>query len=229
MLTKTQYEDKFFTSLNTLTGISITKLRAYAKENNPFNILEHPMVLEPDDRQLNKIGKLNEFLSSYHILRLNEENNKISLKSSQEAGAYFQSLLNGVKDRERVLVGFLDNSHSIIELKTVAEGSVSMSVVYPREILKMAMANDCNAIIIAHNHPGGSVTPSKPDVDLTQQIVNIFEPLNIAVADHIIVGGSKYSSMAENGYLPRKAEGKANYQPIKLGNDPSIIKNSWER
>lgn len=229
MLNKIQYEDSFFKSLNILTGISITKLKNYAKENNPFNILEHPMVLDPNDKQLDKIGKLNEFLASYNVLRLNEENNKITIKSSKEAGTYFQAILQGVKDKERVLVAFLDNGNNVIELKVISIGSTSMSVVYPRDILKMAMNNDCRSIILAHNHPGLSVTPSSDDIALTQRIVDIFHPLDIKLVDHIIVGGSRYSSMAEGGYLPNKIQDAANYQPISIGCDKQITKKDRER
>jgi len=229
VVTKTLYEDSFFKSLNTLTGISLIKLKTYAKANNPFNILEHPMVLEPNDKQLDKIDKLNEFIASYNVLRLNEENNKISFKSPAEAGTYFQSILRGVKDKERVLVAFLDNSNSIIELKTISLGSTSMSVVYPRDILKMAMANDCSSMIMAHNHPGSSIKPSTDDIALTQRIVDIFLPLDIKVMDHIIVGGSRYLSMAEGGYLPNTILDKANYQPIAVGTDQPNIKKDLER
>jgi DNA repair protein RadC len=216
MATKTVYTDSFFASLNKLTGIPMSKIKNYAKDNNPFNILEHPMVVEPNDRQLEKIGKLKEFIASYNVLKMTQENEKIKFTSPKEAGKYFTSLLNGMKDKERVLVAFLDNSNSIIETKTISEGSTNMSVVYPRDILKMAIANDCSNIMMAHNHPGGSTRASQEDIDLTQRIVNIFKPLDINVIDHIIVGGYSFSSMAENGTLPSKSMDLANYQPISL-------------
>ncbi len=216
MATKAVYTDSFFTSLNKLTGIPMSKIKNYAKDNNPFNILEHPMVVEPNNRQLEKIGKLKEFISSYNVLKMTRENERIKFTSPKEAGKYFTSLLNGMKDKERVLVAFLDNGNSIIETKTISEGNTNMSVVYPRDILKMAMANDCSNILMAHNHPGGSTNPSKDDIELTQRIVNIFKPLDINVIDHIIVGGYSFSSMAENGILPSKSMDLANYQPIKL-------------
>lgn len=216
MANKEIYTDSFFKSLNKLTGLPMSKIKDYAKENNPFNILEHPMVVEPNDRQLEKIGKLKEFISSYNVLKMTQENEKIKFTSPKEAGKYFASLLNGMKDKERVMVAFLDNSNSIIETKIISEGSTNMSVVYPRDILKMAIANDCSNILMAHNHPGGSTNPSNEDIELTQRIVNIFKPLDINVIDHIIVGGYSFSSMAENGTLPNKSIDLANYKPITL-------------
>lgn len=216
MVTKEKYTDSFFRSLNKLTGIPMSKLKNYAKENNPFNILEHPGVVDPNDRQLEKISKLNEFISSYNVLKLDQQNEKITFCSPSDSGKYFASLLGGVKDKERFLVGFLDNSNSIIELRTVSEGSINMAMVYPRYILKMAMANDCSSIILSHNHPGGSLKASIEDIAMTQRIVDIFKPLDINVIDHIIVGGYSYSSMAENGVLPKDKLHVANYEPIEL-------------
>jgi DNA repair protein RadC len=216
MATKVKYSDSFFQSLNKLTGIPMSKLKSYAKENNPFNILEHPGVVDPNDRQLEKINKLNEFIASYNVLKLDQENEKITFKSPNDSGKYFASLLGGVKDKERFLVAFLDNSNSIIELRTVSKGTTNMAVVYPRDILKMALANDCSSIILSHNHPGGSLRASREDVALTQRIVDIFKPLDINVIDHIIVGGYSFSSMAENDVLPSNKMDVANYEPIKL-------------
>jgi DNA repair protein RadC len=216
MATKAMYTDSFFSSLNKLTGISMNKLKSYAKENNPFNILEHPGVVDPNDRQLEKISKLNEFIASYNVLKLDQENEKITFRSPNDSGRYFASLLGGMKDKERFLVAFLDNSNSVIELRTISEGSTNMAVVFPRDILKMAMANDCSNILLSHNHPGGSLKASKEDVALTQRIVDIFKPLDINVIDHIIVGGYSYSSMAENSVLPNDKMQVANYEPIEL-------------
>ncbi|PKM56015.1 MAG: DNA repair protein [Firmicutes bacterium HGW-Firmicutes-5] len=216
MATKAIYTDSFFSSLNKLTGIPMNKLKSYAKENNPFNILEHPGVVDPNDRQLEKISKLNEFIASYNVLKLDQENEKITFRSPNDSGRYFASLLGGMKDKERFLVAFLDNSNSIIELRTISEGSTNMAVVFPRDILKMAIANDCSSILLSHNHPGGSLKASKEDVALTQRIVDIFKPLDINVIDHIIVGGYSFSSMAENGVLPNNKLEIANYEPIEL-------------
>ena len=216
MATKSKYTDDFFRSLNKLTGIPMNKIKTYAKENNPFNILEHPGVVEPNDKQLEKISKLNEFIASYNVLKMDLENEKITFRSPDESGRYFASILGGMKDKERFLVAFLDNSNSIIELKTISEGSTNMAVVYPRDILKMAMANDCTSILLSHNHPGGSLKASKEDLALTQRIVDIFKPLDIRILDHIIVGGYSYSSMAENSILPTDKLSVANYDPIKL-------------
>lgn len=222
MNNKMSYSDEFLKSLNVLTGLPIRKIQSYAKENNLFNILEHPMVVDPNEKQMEKINKLNEFISSYSLLRMEEQQYRIKFNSPTESGKYFVSLLGGMKDRERFIVSFLDNSNSIIETKMISEGGVAAAVVYPRDILKQALATDCASILLSHNHPGGSTTPSREDIALTQRIVNIFKPLDIRVIDHIVVGGMMYSSMAQNQQLPDSALEEANYAPIVLKNHQTV-------
>lgn len=217
MTKRIQYKDSFFKSLNKLTGVPIGKMRDYAKENNPFNILEHPMVLNPNVKQLEKIHKLNEFISSYNVLKATEEKNRIQLSTAEASGEYFKALLSGMKDKERFLIAFLDNGNRIIETKTVSVGTVESTVVYPREILKMALANDCKAMILAHNHPGATIKASREDIAITRRINNIFQPLGIRVLDHIIVGGNKYSSMLEDKNMPLTVDERASYEELRIG------------
>ena len=210
------HTESFIKGLTALTGLPYRKVQQYLKVNNPFNILEHPHIMEPNEKQLEKIGLLNEFISSYSVLKIYESNDKIVLNSSTVSGQYFSALLTGMKDKERFLVSFLDNGNNIIETKTMSEGSIGQTAVYPREILKYALSCDCNAVILAHNHPGGSKNFSMEDKELTQRIVDIFHPLQIKVLDHIIVGGGSYSSMAEKGELPNQSRSTANYEVIEL-------------
>jgi DNA repair protein RadC len=212
-----QHTEKFLKGLTNLTGLPYKKVQQYVKTNNPFNILEHPHIMEPSEKQLERIGLLNEFIASYNILKVYESNDKIILNSSTVTGQYFLALLGGMKDKERFMVAFLDSGNNIIEIKTMSEGSIGQTAVYPREILKYALACDCNAVILAHNHPGGSQNFSLEDKTLTQRIVDIFHPLEIKVLDHIIVGGTSYTSMAEKGYINNQNKSAANYDAIVLG------------
>lgn len=217
------YTDNFLKGLTDLTGLSLKKVQEYAKENNPFNILEHPNIIEPNEKQLQKIGLLNEFIASYNLLKAHESENKIKFSSPEQAAAYFVPLLSGTKDKEKFMVAFLDNGNNIIHTKVVSEGTIAQAVVYPRDILKEALACDCKAMLIAHNHPGGSDKPSNEDKALTQKLVNIFHPLDIKILDHIVVAGINYCSMAEKGYMPTEANERASYEPIKV-EDKSILK-----
>ena len=214
------HTEKFLKGLTTLTGLPYKKVQQYVKGNNPFNILEHPHIMEPNEKQLEKIGLLNEFIASYSILKIYEDNEKITLNSSTISGQYFLALLGGMRDKERFMVAFLDSGNNIIETKIMSEGSIGEAAVYPREILKYALACDCNAMVLAHNHPGGSKKFSPEDKVLTQRMVDIFHPLQIKILDHIIVSGTGYTSMAEKGIIPYQSKDTANYEGIALGPIP---------
>lgn len=228
MSKKTTHTDNFLKGLTTLTGLSIKKVKEYAKDNNPFNILEHPYIIEPNDKQLEKIGLLNEFIASYNLLKAHESENKIKFSSPEQAGAYFVSLLSGKKDKEKFMVAFLDAGNNIIQTKVVSEGSVAQAVVYPREILKEAIACDCKAMILAHNHPGGSIKPSDEDKRLTQRLIDIFHPLDIKIHDHIIVADTKYTSMAQEGHMPNHTMDRASYEPIRVDETVMEIEEVYE-
>jgi DNA repair protein RadC len=208
--------ESFYKSLRDLTGISITKIKRYSREHNPFNILEHPMVIEPSERQLKKINMLNEFIASYGVLKLQENQERIRFTTPSQAGAYFSSLLQGMKDRERFIVAFLDNSNSIIETRIVSEGTIDMTIVKPKDILKIAVANDCTGMILSHNHPGTSLKFSGEDISITQRIVDVFKPLDIRIIDHILIGGNSYTSMESEGCLPKQVLSQSSYEPIRL-------------
>ena len=220
-----EHSSTFIKGLASLTGLPIKKAQQYARGNNLFNILEHPQTIDPNNEQLEKIGLLNEFISSYNVLKMYEAQERIKLDSSSKAGQYFLCLMSGMKDKERFQVAFLDTGNNIIETRTMSEGSIGQAVVYPRDILKAAIACDCKSMILAHNHPGNSINPSNEDKMLTQKIVDIFHPLEIKVMDHIIIGGNKYSSMTEQGYMPDSAIGAASYGAIALGNDATVVES----
>lgn len=222
MTSRKVYEESFYKNLNKLTGIPIGKIKDYAKKNNPFNILEHPSVIDLTDRQLDKINKLNDFVSTYNVLRMEEENARIQITCPQEAGDYFNALIGSKRDRERFMVAFLDTSNKIIETKTISEGTVDSAVIYPRDVLKMALANDCKGILLAHNHPSGKMTPSSPDIAITQRMLNIFKPLDIKIIDHVIVSAGKYVSFAEEQMLEDLNNELADYKPIKVGEDTNL-------
>ena len=210
------HTERFLKGLTTLTGISMKKVQDYTKDNSPFNILEHPRILEPNEKQLEKIGLLNEFIASYNLLKSHVSESKIKITTPQQAGDYFVPLLSGKKDKENFMVAFLDAGNNIIHASVVSEGTVSQAIVYPREILKQALACDCVSMLIAHNHPGGSIMPSNEDKSMTQRLVDIFQPLEIRIHDHIIVADTKYTSMAEKGYMPSSAKGRGNYEPFEI-------------
>jgi DNA repair protein RadC len=125
------------------------------------------------------------------------------LRSSREVANY---LLHSMRDlqREVFTVIFLDASHAIISTEVVSEGTLASNTVYPRELIKMALERDAAALIIAHNHPSGSQSPSAADHRLTKNLFLALSLLDIKLLDHFIVAGpeSPYS-FADNGLMAK--------------------------
>jgi len=111
-----------------------------------------------------------------------------------------QPLFDGL-DREHFVVLALDARNRPIGCNTVSVGSLSASIVHPREIFKFAILANAAAVILAHNHPSEDVTPSKDDVELTRRLVQAGEVMGIEVLDHLVVGGTEFLSLKEKGLM----------------------------
>ncbi len=110
-----------------------------------------------------------------------------NIRSSDAAGALLQMYLADV-DRERFVILLLNRKNQVIGLHTVSIGSVTASIVHPREVYKVAILANATAIICGHNHPSGDPAPSTEDRALTARLVESGKLLGIEVLDHIIVG-----------------------------------------
>jgi DNA repair protein RadC len=109
-----------------------------------------------------------------------------------------RSRLEG-RTEEHFLVLFLDNRHRLIASEIVHQGTVDMSIVYPREIMTRALRHRAAALLVAHNHPGGSTSPSADDVKITRELEKAAATLGIRLLDHLIVAGSRVVSLRELG------------------------------
>ncbi|MBZ0227209.1 MAG: DNA repair protein RadC [Bauldia sp.] len=96
---------------------------------------------------------------------------------------------------EHFRILFLDKRNALIADEVQQSGTVDHTPVYPREVVKRALELSATAIILVHNHPSGDPTPSRADVQMTKQVIDIARPLGIAVHDHIIVGKSGHASL----------------------------------
>lgn len=105
------------------------------------------------------------------------------------------------KDHEVFAVVFLDAQHRVIECEEMFRGTLTQTSVYPREVLKAALAHNAAAVILSHNHPSGSVTPSRADEHLTNILKQALALVDVRVLDHIIVATGETLSMAERGLM----------------------------
>ena len=113
---------------------------------------------------------------------------------------YFGLHLAGER-RELFAVLYLDSQHCAIALETPFTGTLTQTSVYPREIVRAALAHGAASVIFAHNHPGGRATPSKADEGLTQTLKKTLALVDVRVLDHLIIAGDQATSMAELGLL----------------------------
>lgn len=121
--------------------------------------------------------------------------------SSPQAVKDYLLLEIGVLEHEVFCVLFLDAQHRIIELKQMFRGTVTQTSVYPREVVKAALACNSAAVILAHNHPSGSVEPSRADEFLTQTLKSALALVDVRVLDHLVVAGADVCSFAERGLV----------------------------
>ncbi len=100
----------------------------------------------------------------------------------------------------------LDAKHRIIRDVTVSEGSLTLSIVHPREVFNLAVRESAAAIIFLHNHPSGDPQPSPEDRTLTARLLAAGQILGIQVLDHLIIGDNSYVSFADQGWLQAPTE-----------------------
>lgn len=122
------------------------------------------------------------------------------LHSAECARHYARAQLRNLP-HEVFAVFYLDAQYRVTGYEELFRGTLDNAHIYPREVAKAALLRNAGALIFAHNHPSGSAQPSQMDYQLTQQLRSALQALEINVLDHLIVGGSQVTSLAELGQL----------------------------
>ena len=130
----------------------------------------------------------------------NEILNKPIITDSGSIARYLQALLKD-HDREVFMVMFLNRANKINHTEIISRGGITGTVADPRVILKRALEEDAVSIVLCHNHPSGSLKPSRADEALTQKIKEAARYFDIRVADHVIVSEAGFFSFADQGLL----------------------------
>ena len=103
-------------------------------------------------------------------------------------------------DRENFVVVLLNTKNEVLEVSTVSVGTLSASLVHPREVFKPAIRASAASVVLAHNHPSGKVEPSREDKEVTRRLCDASEIIGIEVLDHVILGDGRFS-MKEHDML----------------------------
>ena len=103
--------------------------------------------------------------------------------------------------QEHFLVLSLNGAHEVIKLRVVSKGILNKTIVHPREVFADPISDRAAAIICAHNHPSGNLTPSQDDINLTKRLIESGELLGIPLLDHVVFSSGGYISMLEEGII----------------------------
>jgi DNA repair protein RadC len=122
-----------------------------------------------------------------------------ALRGSGDIYAHFRERL-AAEPRELFHAVLLDNKHRKIKDVLLSLGSLTASIVHPRDVFAAVVREAAAAVVFVHNHPSGDPTPSKEDIEITQRLRAVGELMGVRVLDHIIIGKGRYVSFVDDGY-----------------------------
>ena len=165
-------------------------------------------ILDAEKEELKSVSGISEhtvlflrLLKDIAILYLENGLHKKDLLSSPDlVYNYLKACLKGCKDEEFKTI-FLNTRNQLIAIETLQTGTVNRSVIYPRKIVERALYHHAASIIIAHNHPAGTLNPSQDDCSTTKAIKDALKTVEIRLLDHIIIGGNGYFSFQIKGLI----------------------------
>jgi DNA repair protein RadC len=131
--------------------------------------------------------------------RILKGNGERALSSPKHVQAYAQPYATAVK--EHFLAIHLNTRHIPLLLDVVSVGTLSASLVHPREVFRRAITEGCANLVLVHNHPSGDPAPSPDDIEITTRLVRVGELVGIEVLDHVILAGERYFSFREEGLI----------------------------
>ena len=180
-------------ALSAITGISLNDVNTALKTYGLSELIKFSECLNITKSQRKKLELL------YHLVRRISVSNykeKAIIDSSSKAGEYFINELQFFEN-EVFAIALLDSQNRLIKTEIISFGTINEAPVYPRELVKVVIHNNAHSIILAHVHPGGSLQPSKPDIEVTKKIIEALKTINVSVIDHIIVAEKSFTSFEQ--------------------------------
>jgi DNA repair protein RadC len=133
-------------------------------------------------------------------LRSRNGTGRVVLSSPEQVYARYGPLMEDLK-KEVFRVALLDAQNGLLRDVVISEGTLSASLVHPREVFKPAILESAASVILLHNHPSGDPAPSREDLRLTRQLVDCSKMLDLRIHDHVIIGRERFVSLAQRGAL----------------------------
>ncbi|MFZ1361258.1 MAG: DNA repair protein RadC [Candidatus Saccharimonadales bacterium] len=132
------------------------------------------------------IAKCSEIIAAFELAERYSSLNSPSIIDSPEKAAFLLRDIRS-KQQEHFVLMTLDGGNRLIEIHTISKGTLTASLVHPREVFQPAISDNAASIIVAHNHPSGNLQPSQADRDVTERLREAGELLGIKLLDHIII------------------------------------------
>lgn len=159
----------------------------------------HPADLR--DRGLTQAA-INKFFAVFEIARRYGEQEFVPgqvYRCSADLYEHFRERL-GTETVELFVAVLLDNKHRKLRDVVVSKGSLTASIVHPRDVFAQVVRYAAAAVIFVHNHPSGDPTPSREDLDITRRLRQVGDLMGVRVLDHIVIGAGRYVSFVDDGY-----------------------------
>ena len=186
-----------------LSAIDVTK-NLLNKVDNSLTRLSKMTVQEILQLKIKGIGQAKAVSIVAALELLNRKNKEEAdakfINSSADAAAYLRPMLQNLQ-KEVFGVVFLNQANKIIHFEIISQGGITGTVVDPRIIFKNAFTHNATGIILAHNHPSGSLKPSTADIQLTDKIKSASAFMEIRLLDHIIISENGYYSFSDEGRM----------------------------
>jgi len=184
-------------ALNVLTGVPLFDIQQCIESYGLPELIKFTGTMNITKIQAKKLKLI------YHLtkrINVSDYKEKPILNSSSKSGEYFMKELQFEKN-EVFAVALLDSQNRLIKTVRLFIGTINEAPVYPREIISLVLNYNANSIIIAHNHPGGTISPSQADIDVTNKVNSALKTISVKLIDHIIIAENRYTSLAEKGLL----------------------------
>lgn len=145
------------------------------------------------------LAKASQILASIELAKRYSSQSNTKIHSAEDV--YHELKSFATKQQEHFLVMTLDGASHIINTRTVFMGTLNQTLVHPREVFADAIADRAAGIIIAHNHPSGTLHPSRADIGITERLEEVAKLVGIELLDHVIIAKEGFYSFVDEGML----------------------------
>ncbi len=186
--------------------------KLYSKFGSFYNVVNADeeklsLVNGMTEKKLGILKSLPSILESYLKSKLIKNSSEIN--TYDDVIDYFKLSMRGLKF-EVFSYAIFDIKKRVIEVDSIFRGSISSATIYPRELIEIALSKTASYIVVAHNHPSGSIAPSSSDIILTEDLYNICFSVGVALIDHVIIAGDEKYSFREVGLIDSFEESNLN-------------------